>query len=119
MPVKNATEFVVLAAFSDIQWAAGLFEGEGCVSGSRTKGHWYPRIQLAMTDLDTVERFRDVVGGGSITVRQPAQPNRKVQYCWCQSGWAFFDYFTDLFEHRLGERRRARIAEVRAIRDAS
>ena len=43
-----------------VEWAAGLFEGEGCIW---LAGGTYPRIKLLMTDRDVVERFADVVGG--------------------------------------------------------
>ena len=46
-----------------IAWAAGLFEGEGCISNSRIRqGKVCKQLSLEMTDLDIVERFRKVVG---------------------------------------------------------
>jgi hypothetical protein len=51
--------------YTDIVWAAGLFEGEGCISfdhrfkNTRT-------IQIKMTDLDVMERYVDVVGYGKL-----------------------------------------------------
>ncbi len=55
----------------DIAWAAGLFDGEGCVYVARSKhdgmryGHHY-RISccISLTHLQTLERFRDLFGGG-------------------------------------------------------
>ena len=56
-----------------IAWAAGLFEGEGCITtyltynydkaGNR-KGNGFPvvRLQLKMCDRDIIERFGQVVG---------------------------------------------------------
>jgi hypothetical protein len=44
-------------------WAAGLFEGEGCMYKT-PQGYHY--IQLKMTDLDVVERFREWLGHGNI-----------------------------------------------------
>ncbi len=39
---------------------AGLYEGEGNIS--QTSKHGY-RIQIGMTDLDVLKRFRDMAGG--------------------------------------------------------
>ena len=47
-----------------IEWAAGLFEGEGSIcklKDGRT------RLFLEMTDKDVVESFRDVLDTGSVT----------------------------------------------------
>ena len=43
-----------------IEWAAGLFEGEGSIV-KRSDRDLY-RLQLVMTDLDVIEDFRKVVG---------------------------------------------------------
>lgn len=43
---------------NDEAWAAGLFDGEGSVGADR--------LQLKMVDRETVERFRDVVGCGTV-----------------------------------------------------
>lgn len=49
-----------------IEWAAGLFEGEGSVSVKNTRGekhykHFY--ITLSSTDLDVLSAFHEIVGG--------------------------------------------------------
>ena len=46
----------------EIAWAAGLFEGEGCmtVSGGR------PFMRLNSTDEDTPRRFWEVVAAGKV-----------------------------------------------------
>ncbi len=47
----------------DIIWAAGLFEGEGCIDQHKLpSGRTYPRIKLKMTDQDVVERFASIFG---------------------------------------------------------
>ena len=51
-----------------LAWAAGLFEGEGCIStysnGQSKKAYW--QLELRMTDADVVERFSQVVGVGTV-----------------------------------------------------
>jgi hypothetical protein len=52
-----------------IEWAAGLFEGEGCISIIQEKTRWIKnpgrlRVQLglSMTDYDVVKDFADTFG---------------------------------------------------------
>ena len=45
----------------DIIWAAGLFEGEGCITTSRKS----PTLQLQMTDKDVVAKFKKIINCGS------------------------------------------------------
>jgi hypothetical protein len=68
-------------------WAAGLFEGEGCVSRyittkrSRQYGYW--QTKLSSTDLDVVERFCEIVGVGRIYVQKRSNPDWKPAYQHC------------------------------------
>ena len=51
--------------YTDIVWAAGLFEGEGSITHAAN----YPKkthLSLAMTDEDVMERFVDVIGCGKL-----------------------------------------------------
>lgn len=54
----------------EIAWAAGLFEGEGCIS---TYQGDHTQLTLVSTDFDVIERFHRIVGVG--TVSGPYQPN--------------------------------------------
>ena len=51
--------------YTDIVWAAGLFEGEGCIA-QHTKGSGYRKLVISMTDSDVMKRFVDVVGYGNL-----------------------------------------------------
>ena len=62
-----------------IEWAAGLFEGEGCITVY--KGN-YPKLCLTMTDFDVVEEFFKIVGVGSTYVRPAAKEHWKDQLTW-------------------------------------
>ena len=48
-----------------IEWAAGLFEGEGSLTRDKRRPATY-MLRVEMTDLDVLERFQEVVGYGSI-----------------------------------------------------
>ena len=51
--------------YTDIVWAAGLFEGEGCISFDHRSPNTRT-VQMKMTDLDVMERYVDVVGYGKL-----------------------------------------------------
>lgn len=46
----------------EIAWAAGLFEGEGCITVSNGR----PVMRLNSTDADTPRRFCEIVGAGKV-----------------------------------------------------
>lgn len=48
----------------DVIWAAGLFEGEGCISSSPK--NFLPKVLIYSTDYDVIERFHQIVGCGKI-----------------------------------------------------
>lgn len=50
----------------DIAWAAGLFEGEGCISQPRWPGRVSIALMVTSTDKDVLARFQQIVGYGNI-----------------------------------------------------
>lgn len=97
-------------------WAAGLFEGEGCVFlsiGRRTQRS----LIVNMTDEDVLRRFHAIVGCGSLfSVKEHAtwQPNWKPQWRWSASRWSDIRELHERFSPWLGERRRAKFVELLA-----
>lgn len=85
-----------------LAWAAGLFEGEGCIELSPK------RLTLEMTDQDTVERFAAIVGVGRITPRPPSQPHHKSSWRWQTAAWEQVFHVLDAFYPWLCARRRER-----------
>ena len=61
-----------------IAWAAGVFEGEGCFTNTYTS---LGLMQLRMTDLDVVQKFRDIMGYGNI-IEEPILPSGKRVWIW-------------------------------------
>lgn len=62
----------------DVAWAAGLFEGEGCITPrAKTSGE----LVVGMTDLDVVERFHGIMGVGTITT-EVRNPPHSTCYRW-------------------------------------
>ena len=65
-------------------WAAGLFDGEGCIHiGHQTKKphNAYYQLTLAMSDIDLVNRFAEVWGVGKVWERQ-TRKGWKTMYYW-------------------------------------
>jgi hypothetical protein len=65
-----------------IEWAVGLFEGEGCLYRDKRCNTW--TLQLRMTDEDVVKRFADIVQCGKINFEgaQPTRNKPNVKPCW-------------------------------------
>ena len=74
----------------DLAWAAGLIDGEGCLSIHKkspspsrplAKSHTYQaRMHVKMTHLPTIQRFVDIFGFGSIYKEMPGKNNKKVAW---------------------------------------
>jgi hypothetical protein len=61
----------------EFSWAVGLFEGEGSICFTRNSaGHYFPRIAIAMTDVDVIQRFARVFAGGGFS--QEAGTNKRI-----------------------------------------
>ena len=78
MPLKNGR-----MKKTDLYWLAGLLEGEGCFDfhyKNRNTGRGTPRIQLNMTDHDTVRRAADLMGKTYVGTYPPAPQAHKLQH---------------------------------------
>lgn len=99
---------------ADIAWAAGLFEGEGCITLSRVGGRAYLSLSVSMhpRDRDVLERFASAVGAGAV-----AGPHKNGMCRWSATGSRAEEITADRrFVTQLGVRRRERLAEcLRAI----
>ena len=67
-----------------IEWAAGLFEGEGSIYQNKVFGgkYSYPRIQITMSDEDVIRRFSEVVGIPHYSIHKTTKENRKQCWTW-------------------------------------
>lgn len=98
-----------------IAWAAGVFEGEGCISCSAGKNDIHACV--AMTDEDIVRRFQGVVGLGSIGIQKRTdRQHRKPMWRWQVDGDNAETVVRMLLPH-LGKRRTARAVELLERRD--
>ena len=92
---------------NQIAWAAGLFEGEGCMTW-RDKSHCRPYLKMSMTDFDVVKRFHNFIGTGRLDVIGKKDPKWKDQLQWRTTNkkdcidiiLLFLPYFGDQRAHR-------------------
>jgi hypothetical protein len=81
-----------MATEAEIAWAAGVLEGEGCISWSnsttvRDGQRLQARVSIAMTDEDVLVRVRDILGCGVVrpNTREGKvywKPHHKPQWTW-------------------------------------
>ena len=79
---------------SELAWAAGFFDGEGCTSATKMGGsprfptRRYPLIGIAQVDRAVLDRFRDAVGFGKVTgPYEKKNPNARPQYRYSIQGF--------------------------------
>lgn len=86
-----------MATEAEIAWAAGIFEGEGCIcwstptDGLPGKQRPQARLTVCMTDRDVLERFLHVIGRGAINDKKKPpmywKPHYKQQWEWSVRSW--------------------------------
>jgi hypothetical protein len=105
----------------ELAWAAGLFEGEGCIglytpqrADGRTNGRPQIRLFLSMADRDSVDRFQRAIGGlGNRTeYRNPHKPHWKPQSRWNTYKFEHCQAILAMLWYGFGERRQAKCIEV-------
>lgn len=99
-----------------LQWAVGLFDGEGCVTVlvDKGKGTYQLMLALANTNKKAVEDFRDLFGG-SLYCRQ--RDDRKPIWDWRVYGTAAQRIAEQLFPQAKIKRRVLRLALAFPIHD--
>ena len=95
-----------------IEWAAGLYEGEGFLTLRKDTNRW--RIAIQMTDYDVLKKFHAIVDCGKLYGPWKA-PSRPAHY---KPSWTWqtvdvseiFNIICEFYPH-VGERRRAKFDE--------
>jgi hypothetical protein len=94
----------------EIAWAAGIYEGEGCVVPER--GIVY--ISISMTDYDVLERWQAIMGGrlkGPYMYADRNKPRWELRI----GGWAEIEEIYTKLKPWLSIRRTARFEEILAM----
>lgn len=94
-----------------IAWAAGLFEGEGCVGYTRSQDRW--QLIIESTDLDVLRTFHEVVQVGSISgPKKKPKSSHKVAWRWTCGAVDDVTFLLELLLPWLHARRRGRAQEA-------
>lgn len=98
----------------NIEWAAGLFEGEGsiCVR-MRRRGRQELQVSLSGTDEDVVRAFHRTVRLGSVHGPYKYKTNVKPYWLWSLHTWTEGMQFFTLVHPYLKSRRRGQIKVAR------
>jgi len=95
----------------NVIWFAGLFEGEGCLSGVKPKDkrcvQW--RTMLKMTDKDIIEKIVSMFGG-QMYVKVHENPKHKTSYEWQICSSKAYPIIAAIYPF-MGERRKAKMEE--------
>lgn len=88
-----------------VAWAAGIFEGEGCISSDSNGASGIGRrLTVVNTDLDVLEKFYKTVGVGKI--EGPFhRSNRKTQWRWRCGKWEEIEHVLNLLMPHFCKRR--------------
>lgn len=104
----------------DIAWAAGLFEGEGCIGVyTRPDGRVVLAVKVVMSDLDVLERLDKLFPSkGGIKEKKELRKDTYKQ-CWCWGLYAKEDCvaFLKAVYPYLGTRRKSKADELFAAGD--
>jgi hypothetical protein len=95
-----------------IEWAAGLYEGEGCLYLDTSTNAW--RMSMQMTDYDVMREFHATVEVGTLNgpYRRPNQKKEhKSTYMWRTYKQKDVFHLVCEFYPYMGERRRAKFDE--------
>ena len=92
----------------DLYWLAGLLEGEGCFYWAKNNS---PLISLAMTDLDIVEKVRDIIHPNGSIGRVERTEKHKVIYRFKTYGGNSIEWMKLLYP-LMGIRRREKISQI-------
>jgi hypothetical protein len=96
----------------ELAWAAGLFEGEGCIR-AHSQSRSSVQMTLAMTDEDSVRRFHRAVSGlGNVTGPYVQKEGWKPAWAWRCSKFEHVQAIVVFLWYGLGDRRRAKCLEV-------
>lgn len=99
----------------DLDWLAGLWEGEGCVNYNKFS-HLKARARLAMCDRDVITHARLLLGNiGTINATKSRRENEKDVWGWHVSSKNDLLCLVSSIKHRLFSRRYDKINELLGV----
>ena len=98
----------------DIAWAAGLFDGEGCVYVAKHKPRrgaseqYILAAKVAMTHKPTIERFAQLFGG-NILPSQDARANHRPMWVWAIYGRKVHPFLRNILSYAVTKKQEVEI----------
>ena len=87
----------------DVTYAAGFFDGEGCILLYKTANHktstrYQFSVQVASVDKPSADWFQSKFGG-YISIRKDPRPNHRVLYTWSLMASGARDFLAQLLPY--------------------
>ena len=101
------------ASSAQVAWAAGIFEGEGCVF--RRKGRSTVQASVTMTDRDRIELLHKILGVGTVIEVKPQKAHWKPAWKWSTASHDGVRHVGEMLYPWLGPRRRAAFEEAASV----
>jgi len=90
----------------DIEWAAGLYVGEGSCFTQKQGKYLIPTIQIQMVDKEALEKFRAIVKEGNIYGPFTRNPDHQPMYHYkCRSVSGVTNIIRAIYDHLNVEKR--------------
>lgn len=70
----------------ELAWAAGFFDGEGCITTTTQPAGTYLQLRISQTDHRPLDRFSQVVGIGNVTGPYDVKEGHQQTFYWSASG---------------------------------
>ena len=91
------------------EYAAGFFDGEGCVNCSSNRNNSFVRILVVNTNIDVLKAFQ-AVWGGDINANYRQKSHWKQAYTWRLQHKSATDFLTEILPFLIVKRQQAEAA---------
>ena len=91
------------------QYAAGFFDGEGCVNCASTRNNTYVRILIVNTNFEVLKTFQNT-WGGDINLNYKAKSHWKQAYTWRLQPKAATDFLNEILPFLIIKNQQAEAA---------
>ena len=99
---------------TDLAWAAGIIDGEGCIGlhlvTTNTGKCYVLRITVVNTDIRMLEELKRIFGIGSIAARGRGKPHWKDQWYWLVCSKKAEEVLREVEPYLVSKRDQAEIA---------
>ena len=91
------------------EYAAGFFDGEGCVNCSSSRNNSFIRILIVNTNIDVLKEFKEI-WGGDINPNHKPKAHWKQAYTWRLQHKAATEFLIEILPFLIVKRKQAEAA---------